>query len=566
MKKRYYGFGALGGLVYGAAVLWLSRLLLRGAAGLCRALLHDAAGIGEILDPLRTAEVDSPWMAFLLAGLLCGAGWCFLIRRCRRKTAVSVCVGVMLLLPWTVAALLCTQVNGIRPSAALMSAPKPTEYAAETYVSEGTEWYFGFGRRQILPDEDSPQPLYIAGYNSAMEISDVLDLCEARAVWMDTGDDGVLLIGVDCVALDSGSVACIRDRLADIPNCAAVHVYATHTHAGPDTLGLWGPTAVDGKNDAYMEALFRAAEEAGREAAAGRVPGTLYYGRAETKDMYRDSRYPEVYDANLYQLRFDPRDGGRGVRMLFYGAHAESLRGSNSRLSRDFPGRLCDGVTEATGDDALFLPGAIGGLIMTKEFVNADYAAEGNMRITGDRLVTYALSIGEEETVPPRLTMAGKRFAVPMDNIGFAAFKYLGILGNRAIRADSATGYGVETEMAILQLGDLAVALLPGEIFPELVTGKAYGVANPTGVNPEPLEEIAARYGAVRLLIVGLANDEVGYIVPPSDFMVHDTLPYLEKPMDDRGENHYEETNSLGPACADRIADTFAELWEVMPD
>ena len=79
--------------------------------------------------------------------------------------------------------------------------------------------------------------------------------------------------------------------------------------------------------------------------------------------MYRDSRYPTVCDENLYQLRFIARDGAAGLRLLFYGAHAESLRGDNTLLSRDYPGLLCDGVTEATGDDTLFLPGAIGGLI-----------------------------------------------------------------------------------------------------------------------------------------------------------------------------------------------------------
>lgn len=59
------------------------------------------------------------------------------------------------------------------------------------------------------------------------------------------------------------------------------------------------------------------------------------------------------------------------------------------------------------------------------------------------------------------------------------------------------------------------------------------------------------------MLIVGLANDEIGYIVPPSDFMVNKEMPYIKKTMDYRGENHYEETNSIGLACANIIAETF---------
>ena len=424
----------------------------------------------------------------------------------------------------------------------------------------GESWYLGFGRRQILPDESSDQPLYIAGYNSGLEISGVLDYCEARAVWLDTGAQGVLLIGVDCIALDSGTVGQIRAALADLPDCAAVNVYATHTHAGIDTLGLWGPTGVNGKNDAYMSALVKAAEEAGREAAADRRAGALSFGQTLTEDMYRDSRLPEVYDATLYQLRFVPADGSAGTRILFYGAHAESLRGDNSLLSRDFPGLLCDEVTAATGDNTMFCAGAIGGLIMTKAFVtNTSAYAQQNLRITADKLIAYALAITPESERPlaPSMALARETFTVPLANPAFLLYKLLGILNNKAVPADSATGYAVETELSVLMLGDLALTLIPGEIFPELVYGGEYGDANPTGVNPAPLREIAAAHEIDQMLVIGLANDEVGYIVPPSDFLLNEDMPYVGKTMDHKGENHYEETNSVGPGCAQAIANAF---------
>jgi len=424
----------------------------------------------------------------------------------------------------------------------------------------GDGWHFGFGKRQILPDADSDQPLYIAGYHNGVEITDVLDYCEARAVWLDAGGDGVLLIGVDCVALDSGVVAKIRAALADVPGCASVNVYATHTHAGADTLGLWGPVGIDGKNGAYMASLIDAAVGAAREAAAGRRAGTLRIGQVKTQGMYRDSRFPTVYDENLYQLRAVPADGGAGVRMLFYGAHAESLRGDNTRLSRDYPGRLCDRVAQETGDEAMFLPGAIGGLIMTREFVaNMPAGAERNMAITADRLTDYALSIApeSERVLAPRMALSSQTFVVPLDNPVFMSYRFLGILSSDAVSARSATGYGVRTELSVLMLDDLALTLIPGELFPELVTGEAYGDANPDGVNPRPLREIAAAHGIGEFLIVGLANDELGYIVPPSDFLLNEQAPYLKRTMDRRGEDHYEETNSVGPACAACIADAF---------
>ena len=422
------------------------------------------------------------------------------------------------------------------------------------------EWRFGFGRRQILFPESEIGSLYIAGYHNDVRISEVLDWCEARAVWIDDGSDGVLLIGVDCVALDSGTVGKIRNALADIPDCRSINVFATHTHAGPDTLGLWGPVLRNGKNSIYMQALVEAACDAAREAAARTHPADLRFGQAETRNMYRDSRYPTVYDENLYQLRFAARDGAPGLRLLFYGAHAESLRGANTRLSRDYPGLLCDGVSAATGDDALFLPGAIGGLIMTREFANASIDAVRNLRITADKLIEYALSIGEEaETaVAPGLRLIRQPFTVPLDNPLFFTYKTLGILTSQSEPCASATGLGVRTELTLLSFPGLTIALLPGEVFPELVSGEAYGDANPEGVNPRPLCEIAAEFNLGRLLVVGLANDELGYIIPPSDFLLNEKTPYLSRTMDRRGEDHYEETNSVGPDCAACLAEAFA--------
>ena len=423
------------------------------------------------------------------------------------------------------------------------------------------EWHFGFGRRQILFPESEVQSLYIAGYHNRVHIGEVLDWCEARAVWIDDGGEGALIIGVDCVALDSGTVGIIRDALKDIPGCQSVNVFATHTHAGPDTLGLWGPVLQNGKNEVYMRALVAAACEAAGEAAAHTHPATLRFGQVRTENMYRDSRYPTVYDENLYQLRFTALDGAAGLRLLFYGAHAESLRGGNTRLSRDYPGLLCDGVAAATGDDAMFLPGAVGGLIMTREFVDTGTYAVENLKITAGKLTEYVLSIGEEsETeVAPGMMLKRQPFVVPLDNPVFLTYKALGILNNSAEPCQSATGLGVKTELTLLKFDGLTVAFIPGEIFPELVNGEAYGDANPEGVNPKPLRDIATEYGLGQLLIVGLANDELGYIVPPSDFLLNENTPYWSRTMDKRGEDHYEETNSVGPDCASRLADAFAE-------
>ena len=572
-KKRRCGkarwTALVGGAVYGGLILALAYGMIFGAKTVCKPLVY-LVGMGEhwqliagVLDQLKKADVSFSYLPALV-GTVGGGVWLLKASGKAKAGKRPIFCAALLLLPLAVATLFFPEINGICPAFSVFKKGEAAEVQTEAYTHSGDSWYAGFGRRQIIPDENSEEPLYIAGYNNGLQITGVLDYCEARAIWVDTGGEGVLLIGVDCVALDSGTVGKIREELKDVPNCAAIHVYATHTHAGIDTLGLWGPIGVDGKNGAYMDALIQAAAQAGREAAENRTKGRLFFGHAKTEEMYRDSRDPVVYDENLYQLRFRADNGNGNIRLFSYGAHPESLRGKNTLLSRDYAGMLCDKVTEQTGDHTLFAPGAIGGLIMTKEFVDAgtERGAVRNRNYTANRLVGYALSITEdsEEELLPSLVCKRRSCAVPMDNTAFWLYKLLGILGNTAVRADSATGYGVETEVSLLCLDDLAVALIPGEIFPELVYGGEYGDAALQYENPKPLAESAKEHGLDRLLVIGLANDELGYIVPPSDFLVNPEMPYLEKITDDKGENHYEETNSIGPACAEAIADT----WELL--
>ncbi|MBQ8369341.1 MAG: hypothetical protein IJY35_05130 [Clostridia bacterium] len=455
------------------------------------------------------------------------------------------------------------------------SAPEYLRMETDDMVS--AKWQMGFGDA-IISIDGLEGPFYIAGYDSGREITGTYDEMRASAVWMDVGGEGILLIGVDCVGLGRDWVEKIRTALSPFcleTGCASVNVYSTHSHAGIDTLGLWGEIAKDGKNPAFMERLVEACVTAANLAHADRKPGTLTYGYTRT-DMQYDSRIPEVFDENLYQLRFIPDDGSAGIRMFSYAAHAESLRGANTMLSRDFPGVMSDLLLEETGERMLYMPSAIGGLIMTRQInknapgssvFDEQYALE----TTGERMLTYALEITDERVVEPVLEIARTEFEIPMHNTVYLYYRFLGILGNETREStDSGTGYNLVTELSVLKLGDIHIAMIPGEIFPELVTGEymdetsARPAANPTAENPVSLLDIAAEYGIENLLILGLANDEIGYIIPPNDFIVHPETPYLTNAGDIDGENHYEETNSVGIDAAGCISDAFRALLGAM--
>jgi hypothetical protein len=358
-------------------------------------------------------------------------------------------------------------------------------------------------------------------------------------------------------------VAEIRNRLEDFcrdTGCVSVNIYATHTHAGLDTLGLWGPAAVDGKNPDYMENLIASAVRAAEEAFGDRSAGTLSYGSAVPEDLLHDSREPVAFDPAIHQLRFVPTDTTKhGIRLLSYAAHAESLRGANLMLSRDFPGELSDLVETSCGDRVLFMPGAIGGLIMTRELTEP-FDAEANMTATAERLADALFSITDEQELAPSMGYSRVEPELPLDNTFFFFAKFLGILDNEIRSGESDTGYLLQSELGVLTMGSVTLALIPGEIFPELVSGQGL-----TEEDPEALSSIASRHGAETLLILGLCNDELGYIVPPSNFLVNEELPYIEAVTDATGENHYEETNSVGKGTAAIIAEALDTALAQLP-
>jgi hypothetical protein len=59
-------------------------------------------------------------------------------------------------------------------------------------------------------------------------------------------------------------------------------------------------------------------------------------------------------------------------------------------------------------------------------------------------------------------------------------------------------------------------------------------------------------------MVVGLANDELGYMVPPYDFRVSEKHPYFCQ----HGGDHYEETNSTGPGSVTRIENAAKKLFD----
>ncbi len=421
-------------------------------------------------------------------------------------------------------------------------------------------WLGGYAEREITPEDPRTHTYYVAGYKNNNPATGVLDCQKAKAVYLEANGQGVLFVAVDAVGLSSKQIQTI-ERQADLPKAITLHVVSTHTHAGIDTFGLWGPVAVDGKDRAFSEQLTMQAAAAARAAYAARTEGELFFGSTTQgiEDLQHDSRAPYVYDRNLYQLRFSSPDG-TSFRILDYAAHAESLRSDNTLISADFPRYMSDAIKRETGDESIFLPGAVGGLIMTKRLTDDaghELPVTENVVETGERLARAALSITNERPLSPTLQTSRQAVELPLCNKLFVAMTALGILTNEVSSGgEGPYGLSVNTQVSLTRLDDLYIVSIPGELFPEL----AYGEGSTLGVT-QTLRELIGEF-----IVVGLCDDEIGYIVPPSDFLLDEDDPYLTEAKEPNGKKHYEETNSVGPDVAERLLAAIAELYRSMQD
>ena len=88
----------------------------------------------------------------------------------------------------------------------------------------------------------------------------------------------------------------------------------------------------------------------------------------------------------------------------------------------------------------------------------------------------------------------------------------------------------LKTEVSWLRLGELDVACIPGEIYPELVLGKVQDPVDPGADFPDaPVEpSIYGQLSGKYKMLIGLGNDEIGYILPKRQWDEPSFLAELE--------------------------------------
>jgi hypothetical protein len=434
----------------------------------------------------------------------------------------------------------------------------------------------GFGEADVSPDLGK-KPVYLAGFGQDREAKKIHDPIMARAVVLADGDKKIAFVTVDVVGLFHPTVEKIREKL---PGFEYVLVSATHNHEGPDTLGLWGPSPFkSGIDPDFMKRVEGGCVDAVKAAAGSLKPAVAKIGTASDPGLLRDARLPEVKHDELVAIRFEDPKSGKPIGVLVqWNNHPETLDSKNTEVTADFPYYTVKHLREKLGCPVAYFTGAVGGLMTTLRLPVKDEKGNDLPDGTFAKAERYGTLVGQlaekalKGAVPVSLTpfeVRTKPILVPVTNKLYHLAHQLGSLnrdfysweGNPTAKEfkptkDITKPVAARTEVGYLKLGDLEVAVIPGEIYPELVLGKVQDPADPGADFPDAPAEpaIYAQLKGKHRMLIGLGNDELGYFIPKRQW--DEKAPYcygLKKAQ-------YGEQNSVGPEAAPIICGVFRDL------
>jgi len=334
------------------------------------------------------------------------------------------------------------------------------------------------------------RPVYIAGYELNRPAESVHDDLWARALVLDDGKTRMAVVALDLVGVSNQRVAKFRQRIRSVPQ-ENVLIACTHVHSGPDSLGLWGPSFVaTGIDPLYMDRLSDRIAAAVDLAAKSLRPVQVSAGVATVPDGLVYNSRESIQDKALTALRFQAEDGQTVATVINYGGHPEINK--SKALTSDYVGPVRDTVEQRYGGVALFLNGALGGMVTPKISGHTFEEVERVGRGVG-RSAVSALEHADPVAAEP-ITVRRRELRLPLENDGFKLLS-----GAHVLDTESKDGT-VPTEVWRVDLGPITWVTIPGEIL------------------PRPALALKAKMPGKYPMIVALGNDELGYILDPEDF------------------------------------------------
>ena len=358
---------------------------------------------------------------------------------------------------------------------------------------------------------------------------------QVRATVVDDGKNAIAIASIEVqgwfAAYEFGKngLADMAAAIAkDVKRLPADHIViaSDHSHSAPDTIGAWG-----GPSNGYLDLVRFQVIAAVKAAYAQRGYVTLTAGHSDASDLVynqacteglNQSKSPDYpgpgicavpgKDGMFRVLQATSPSGKHPLTYAVYAAHATA--GGGNGITGDWPQFLSDVMTKKYGGVGLAMVGSLGGTqpcrptcAFTKP-TNPGYdVADRKTALMLNYSAHVAAALKSAQRVRGPVAAAQGYIREPLVGpavVGlFAAGKYVGAHLLRSHEAPWANAQTIRTVVGALRIGGVVLAATPGEGFPAIRQGVEDAVGN----------------GAQEVIALGLANDQLGYLISPASYV-----------------------------------------------
>ncbi|GAA5221547.1 hypothetical protein [Membranihabitans marinus] len=422
--------------------------------------------------------------------------------------------------------------------------------------------------------------VWIAGFSNNKPANGVHDDVWARTMLVDDGESRVAMVSLDAVGYMYADVVDIRQSIPSEWDIDYVLIASTHTHESNDLIGMWGPdifhSGVDPDHMAYVKAQVK---ESIAMAIKAIRPAKIILGQDLTgRDsiLIKDTRKPIVKATGVHVMQvLDAVTDTTLGSIINWANHPETLWSKNLLISSDFPHYIRESlengiydngqlIQAGIGGTAIFFNGAVGGLMAPhpslpfndpiRDTVLSEPSFE-KTRTLGEQIAMLGMAALSTEDTLSRVSpihLEARSLYLPIANRNFRIASAIGLL-----ERGTSKWFQTRSEVAAFSIGPAAFISIPGELYPEILYG---GIESPPGqdfdISPVEVPALKTKIKQTYTFYLGLSNDEIGYIIPKSEW--DEVEPWLY--LDD--SDSYGEENSLGPETAPILYDALSELIE----
>lgn len=376
----------------------------------------------------------------------------------------------------------------------------------------------------------TPKPgSYIAGGDQNRKFTGVHDDLFVKAVVISNGENMLAIFTVDCIGMLYPQLLQVREAVKkELPVFLVDHIVmsSTHTHSGPDVVGIWGPDLMhSGVDSNFIQSFIKVAASTIIKAYQHLQPATAQYAIANHGEGWVENiSEPEELDRSVTILRFIDQQNKNIVTLTNFACHPTVMDGSTGEVSSDYVAGYYESMDKQQGGVNMFLQGAIGGWVqpehVPKTFKDAYEKGNGLATVVSESLKQPA------PLKQNKILFKSKVFGMPVENPGFKQLSAMDVI-KRKIR-DSVT-----TEIAYFNIGEASFATHPGETVPAM-----------SFATKDLMKTKGPKF------VMGLSMDALGYILKPYFFDPSRKIPHSE----------YLCSMSIGPQTKDLILKSIEAL------